>query len=79
VGTSQAAIARIERGRQIPSLETLERILRACGLDLRLELVPHDDHDDQLMEATLAMSLEDRLRAVEEVTRAAAGARPAST
>jgi transcriptional regulator with XRE-family HTH domain len=76
-GTSQAAIARIERGRQVPSLETLQRILRACDLDLRLELTPHDPHDEELIEATLALRPEDRLHAVEEVTRAAAAARPA--
>jgi transcriptional regulator with XRE-family HTH domain len=41
-GTSQAAIARIERGRQLPSLETLRRLLRACDLDLDLRIVAHD-------------------------------------
>jgi transcriptional regulator with XRE-family HTH domain len=79
VGTSQAAIARIERGRQIPSLESLERILRACDLDMRIDLVQHDDHDEQLIEAALALSPEERLHAVEEVSRAAAAARRASS
>jgi transcriptional regulator with XRE-family HTH domain len=51
-GTSQSAIARIERGRQIPSLETLQRILRACDLQLRIELVPRDRRHDQLADAT---------------------------
>jgi transcriptional regulator with XRE-family HTH domain len=36
-GTSQAMVARIERGHQSPSLATLERLVRACGLDLRVE------------------------------------------
>jgi transcriptional regulator with XRE-family HTH domain len=36
-GTSQAMVARIERGRQSPSLATLERLVRACGLELRVE------------------------------------------
>jgi transcriptional regulator with XRE-family HTH domain len=75
--TSQAAIARIERGRQVPSLETLDRLLRACGLELRLQLVERDSHDDELLEATLAMTPEERVRAVEELTRMAAGARAA--
>src|SRR2546421_11073777 len=75
-GTSQSAIARIERGRQLPSLETLQRLLRACDLELRFELVQHDTHDDDLMDATLAMSPERRIQAVEEMTRVAAAARP---
>jgi transcriptional regulator with XRE-family HTH domain len=77
-GTSQSAIARIERGRQIPSLETLQRILRACDLDLELRIVPHDTHDDDLIDATLALSPEQRIHAVEEMTRVAAAARPAA-
>ncbi len=74
-GTSQAAIARIERGRQSPSLETLERILHACDLEVRIQLVPRDDHDERLLEATLAMTPEERLRTVEEMTRVVASAR----
>ena len=74
--TSQSAIARIERGRQVPSIETLQRILRACDLELRLRIVPRDLHDEDLIEATLALSPEERIRAVEEMTRVAAAARP---
>ena len=36
-GTSQAMVARIERGHQSPSVATLERLVRACGLELRVE------------------------------------------
>src|SRR5919198_4589930 len=68
-GTSQSAIARIERGRQLPSLETLQRILRACDLDLELRIVPHDTHDDDLIDGTLARTPEERLRTVEELSR----------
>ena len=74
--TSQSAIARIERGRQVPSIETLQRILRACDLELRLRIVPRDRHDDDLIDATLDLSPEERIRAVEEMTRVAAAARP---
>jgi transcriptional regulator with XRE-family HTH domain len=35
-GTSQAMVARIERGQQSPSIATLDRLVRACGLDLRV-------------------------------------------
>jgi transcriptional regulator with XRE-family HTH domain len=30
-------VARIERGQQSPSVATLERLVRACGLELRVE------------------------------------------
>jgi transcriptional regulator with XRE-family HTH domain len=46
--TSQAAIAAYESGRRSPSLETLARIVRAAGLDLRIQLAPADDHDEWL-------------------------------
>ncbi|MGH3074161.1 MAG: helix-turn-helix domain-containing protein [Gaiellales bacterium] len=36
-GTSQAMVARIERGQQSPSIATLDRLVRACGLDLTVE------------------------------------------
>ena len=47
-GTSQAAIAAYESGRRSPSLETLARIVRAAGLDLRIQLAPADSHDEWL-------------------------------
>ena len=68
-GTSQAAIGRIERGRQSPSLETVQRLLRACGLELRLQTAPFDDHLEALIDATLSMTPEERLGSVEEVSR----------
>jgi transcriptional regulator with XRE-family HTH domain len=37
-GVPQSAIARIERGRQVPRVDTLERLLRVCGF--QLEMVP---------------------------------------
>src|SRR3954452_599108 len=44
-GTTQSAIARLESGRTAPSLETVERLLRLCGLQLIVELAPYDDSD----------------------------------
>lgn len=35
-GVPQSAIARIERGLQVPRADTLERLLKACGFELRL-------------------------------------------
>ncbi len=39
-GTSQPAIAHYESGRKIPSIDTLERLLRACGRSLVLDTAP---------------------------------------
>ncbi len=47
-GTSQSTIAAYERGTKDPTYQTLSRILRAAGFDLRLRLTPHDDHDESL-------------------------------
>lgn len=35
-GTSQAAVARYERGTDLPTIPTLERLLRGCGRELSL-------------------------------------------
>ena len=35
-GVPQSAIARIERAQQVPRADTLERLLKACGFELRL-------------------------------------------
>ncbi|HRP06935.1 MAG TPA: helix-turn-helix transcriptional regulator [Gemmatimonadales bacterium] len=37
-GTAQSVVARIESGRTSPTFETLERLVRAAGSSLRLDL-----------------------------------------
>jgi transcriptional regulator with XRE-family HTH domain len=44
--TSQATLSAYESGKKSPTLETLARIVRAAGLDLRISVVPYDPHDD---------------------------------
>lgn len=39
-GTSQPAVARYETGVSRPSTETLQRLARAAGFDIKVELVP---------------------------------------
>jgi transcriptional regulator with XRE-family HTH domain len=68
-GTAQSEIARIETGRQDPGYATLERLIRAAGFDLKVELAPHDDHDEQLIDAMLALPIDDRLSDLEEQSR----------
>jgi transcriptional regulator with XRE-family HTH domain len=42
VGTTQSTIARIENGSQNLSLRTINRLARALGATVRLDLQPHD-------------------------------------
>ncbi len=44
--TSQATLSAYESGKKSPTLDTLTRIVRAAGFDLRIILEPHDDHDE---------------------------------
>ena len=43
--TSPAAIANYELGKRIPSVDTLARIVEACGMQLRMEAVAMTDAD----------------------------------
>jgi transcriptional regulator with XRE-family HTH domain len=44
-GTTQSAIARLESGRPDVSLNEVIRLVRLCGLDVEVAIVPHDDSD----------------------------------
>lgn len=59
-GTTQSAIARWESGRTRPGVETVARLVRACGLELELRIAPADP-DASLIERNLALSPEQRL------------------
>lgn len=45
LGTPQSVVARWESGQRVPSLASIERVARACGLDTSIGLVIHDTHD----------------------------------
>jgi transcriptional regulator with XRE-family HTH domain len=47
-GVPATMISAYERDKRQPTLPTLLRLLRAAGFDLRVQLVPLDDHDDVL-------------------------------
>ena len=70
----QSTIAKIERGRREPSLSTLQHLVGAAGFELRIQLVPRDDHDLQLVDAMLALTPDERLQALEEQAAAFADA-----
>jgi len=61
-GTTQSAVARLEAGRTAPSLETVERLLRLCGLQLIVELAPVDDSDARQAAALDGLTPEQRAR-----------------
>jgi len=68
-GTSQSAIARYERARALPSLTTLYRLVRACGLELRMRLEPYmGDPRQPLIDDALRRSVEDRLSSNDNFT-----------
>jgi transcriptional regulator with XRE-family HTH domain len=65
-GKDRAQIARWERDVVVPSLETLRELLRACGFDLELTLVPYqaDHKQDARLQKALERTPQERLRAM---------------
>lgn len=59
IGTTQSAVARWESGKVSPTVETLERIVRACGYALGLSLLETNEHD-------LSLALENLQRTPEQ-------------
>jgi transcriptional regulator with XRE-family HTH domain len=63
-GVAQSTIARIESGHADPAFSTLERLLAAAGLEMRIRLEALDDHD-------IVLAALDQLRSPEERERVA--------
>ena len=61
VGRTQSQIARWERGDVKPSLETLRRLIRACGLELTLRLANYDDSYRRDVAELLELTPEQRI------------------
>jgi transcriptional regulator with XRE-family HTH domain len=61
-GRDRSVIARWEQAVVAPSVETLLELVRACGFDLPLELVPHDDERNDRLRKNLLLSPERRVR-----------------
>jgi transcriptional regulator with XRE-family HTH domain len=69
-GTSQPAIARYERGTATPSWETMQRLVAACGRQLRLVVEPTvDEHDVELAAGMLKLTPPQRLQALQRYAR----------
>jgi transcriptional regulator with XRE-family HTH domain len=79
-GTAQSVVARIESGQTSPGAETLARVLAAAGYDLHAELCPATPEATHMLDDVariLALTPEDRLREVANVTRFISAARRA--
>ena len=77
-GTAQSVVARVEAGQTRPGSETLNRLLAAAGFELRVELVPLAVFDTHMLDDVariLALTPEDRLREVGNVSRFESAAR----
>jgi transcriptional regulator with XRE-family HTH domain len=65
-GTTQAAVARVERGRVSPTIRTLQRLLATTGHELALEAPrARSGIDESLIARQLRLSPAERLKAFE--------------
>ncbi len=71
-GQERSVIARWEQGTVAPSIETLVELVRACGFDLPLELVPYERADERL-DKNMMLSPERRIRRLLSTTEPADG------
>ena len=60
-GRDRAVIARWEQGTVAPSIETVVELVRACGFDLPLELVPYDPSREERLRKNALRSPERRV------------------
>lgn len=77
VGTTQSAVARLERSRTDPSLERVVEVVEACGLELRWALVEADDSSWGNVLSNLGLDVDDRVRQNENTVRFATRGREA--
>lgn len=60
-GKDRTVIARYEQGVVAPSIDTLIVLLRSCGFDIPLEMVPYDPGPDEQVREIQMLSPERRL------------------
>ena len=77
LGTTQSAIARLERGRTEPSYQRVAAALRACGLDLVPQLLAADDSDWSVASTNLTADPATRVRRHQAALRFAVAGRKA--
>ena len=69
LGTSQSAISAWEKGRENLRVDTLAKILRACGFEASLVLRHRDDVDQSQIALHLAMTPSQRIAHLESGVR----------
>lgn len=77
VGTTQSAIARLERGKGSPTLERISELLAACGFELQVHIVPEDRESWSQVQANAALPPADRVARSLGAVRLAEGLRSA--
>jgi transcriptional regulator with XRE-family HTH domain len=75
LGTSQSAVSNWERGLDTPRVDTLARILEACGFEADMTFRRLDDVDRAQLRQNLAMTPAARLESVRNVSKLRAHAR----
>jgi transcriptional regulator with XRE-family HTH domain len=75
LGTSQSAVSNWERGLDTPRVDTLARILEACGFEADMTFRRLDDVDRAQLRQNLAMTPATRLESVRNVSKLRARAR----
>lgn len=68
LGVTQSAIAKLERAGSNPTVETLDRVLRATGHRLQLVAPIWGEVDYHALRRNLALTPEERLREAEELS-----------
>ncbi|MBV9284257.1 MAG: helix-turn-helix transcriptional regulator [Acidimicrobiia bacterium] len=66
-GVPTTMISAYERDKRQPTLETLLRLLRAAGFDLRMQLTPYDPDDEVLADLDAARTDRERARRERQV------------
>lgn len=68
-GTTQSGVARWESGRTSPSLDDVRRLIRLCGLDIEVAIVPYDGSDMAQAERLLDLTPQERLERHHRIVR----------
>jgi transcriptional regulator with XRE-family HTH domain len=63
-GRDRSVIARWEQGAVAPSIETLVELVRACGFELPLELIPRDEANLERLRKNVLLSPERRVQRI---------------
>ncbi len=62
VGTTQSAIARLERGENSPAWDRVDEIVQACGLTLDVSLVEPDPVELATIRGSIDLTIDERWR-----------------